>query len=327
MIINYTAKIKKFLKVLNNSVKAWDIDNLWQHGGALAFFTIFSLSQLLILILALSSLVFGDEAAKGILVEQIKNIVGINGAEFIQDVINSAYNSDFNLKITTFVSLSFLLVGATSVFVQLRDSLNVIFAVKLNEVRKVSFIHRQIKPFIMILVMGLLLPISIILKFDQVAIGNFLSQYFAFPREIVNVVGIVTSMIGFTLVFALIFTYVPDIKLHYKDALVGALLTNILFFMGQYFIGLYISINDMGSFFGASKSLFLFMVWIFLTSQIIFFGAEFTYFYAESFGVKITPDEDAVKLNKILKRERPFYLWRSFKTYIQRLLQKIYTQI
>ena len=291
-----TLSIKGIWLLLKDSAIAWDDDNVGTQGAALAFFTAFSLSPLLIMVIVFSSLGFGREAASGHLVSQIRGLIGIEGANFVQSLLTNAYKSDSNVLATIF-SVVMILLGASAVFVQLRDSLNTIWRVQQKPVGTIrAFLRGRVLSFAIIVGIGFLLLVSLILSAFLAAMSTYLSDHFAILTGMVSVLDFVVSFVGITVIFALMFKFVPAATVKWRDVWVGAAVTSLLFSIGKLLIGLYLGNGAIGSTFGAARSLVVIMLWAYYSSQIILYGAEFSRLYAERFGSDIVPDANALRV-------------------------------
>jgi len=291
-----TLRIKGVWLLLRDSAIAWDDDNIATQGAALAFFTAFSLSPLLIMVIVCSSLGFGQEAASGHLVSQIRGLIGIEGANFVQSLITNAYKSDSNILATIF-SVVMIVLGASAVFVQLRDSLNTIWRVQQKPIGTIKgFLRGRLLSFAMIVGIGFLLLVSLILSAFLAAMSNYVSNLLAILPGLVSVLDFTISFVGITVMFALMFKFVPAATVKWRDVWVGAAVTSLLFSIGKLLIGLYLGNGAIGSTFGAAKSLVVIMLWAYYSSQIVLFGAEFTRLYAMRFGTDILPSENAVRV-------------------------------
>ena len=289
-------KIKGIWLLLKDAAIAWDADYVGTQGAALAYFTVFSLSPLLILVIVLSSFGFGHEAASGHLVSEIRGLIGIEGANFVQSLITNAYNSDSNILVTIF-SVIMLLLGSTAVFVQLRDSLNTIWRVQQKPTGTIrGFLRGRLFSFAIILGIGFLLLVSLVISAVLAAMSTYISGHFAILTGIVSVLDFVVSFVGITVIFALLFKFVPAAKVKWKDACVGAGVTSFLFSIGKLLIGLYLGNGAIGSTFGAARSLVVIMLWAYYSSQIFLYGAEFSRLYAERFGSDIVPDANSLRV-------------------------------
>ena len=306
-----TLHLKNIWLLLKDSAIAWDDDNVGQQGAALSFFTVLSLSPLLILVTVLSSFGFGQAAASGHLVSQIRGLIGIEGAQFVQSLITNAYKSDSNVLAAIFSAIM-LLVGASAVFISLRDSLNTIWRIQQKPMGIVrAFLRGRFLSFAMIVGIGFLLLVSLILSAMLEAMSNYLSNRLAIMAGLMSVLDFMISFVGITVMFALIFKFLPAATLRWKDVWIGAAVTSLLFSIGKLIIGLYLGNGAIGSTFGAASSLVIIMLWAYYSSQIILFGAEFTRLYAMRFGSKIVPNADGVRIVTRKVEIKPVHLPQS----------------
>lgn len=287
--------VKEIWRLLKDSAIAWDNDNVGRLGAALAYFTVFSLSPLLIIVIVLSSFGFGQEAAQGHLVSQIRGLIGVDGAKFVQSMIENAYESGASIPAAIFGIVT-LLLGATGVFVQLRDSLNTIWRVEQKPLGILGFLRARVLSFTMIIGIGFLLLVSLIFSAVLAAISAYLSSSFALLGSLVSLLDFLISFVGITVMFALMFKFLPDAVVQWADVWIGAAVTSLLFSLGKLAIGFYLGNSVIGSTFGAASSLVIVMLWAFYSAQIILFGAEFTRLYAARFGSKILPGKNAVRV-------------------------------
>jgi membrane protein len=223
-------------------------------------------------------------------------LIGIEGARFVQSLITNAYKSDSNLPAAIF-SIVMLLVGASAVFISLRDSLNTIWRIQQKPIGIIrAFLRGRYLSFAMILGIGFLLLVSLILSAALAAMSDYLSKILPILSGLVSLLDFIISFVGITAIFAFMFKFLPAATLRWKDVVVGAAVTSLLFSIGKLAIGLYLGNGAIGSTFGAATSLVIIMLWAYYSSQIVLFGAEFTRLYAMRFGTKILPSADAVQI-------------------------------
>jgi membrane protein len=305
-----TLRMKNIWLLLKDSAIAWDDDNVGQQGAALSFFTTISLSPLLMLVIVLSSFGFGQAAASGHLVSQIRGLIGIEGVKFVQSLITNAYKSDSNLPAAIF-SVVMLLVGVSAVFISLRDSLNTIWRIQQKPMGIIrAFLRGRFLSFAMILGIGFLLLVSLILSAVLAAMSDYLSKLLPILVGLITILDFIISFVGITAIFAFMFKFLPAATLKWKDVWVGAAVTSLLFSIGKLLIGLYLGNGAIGSTFGAASSLVIIMLWTFYSSQIVLFGAEFTRLYAMRFGSNILPDANAVRIVMQRVETKPTHLPR-----------------
>lgn len=287
-------------KVLYESIVAWVDHRGASKGAALAFYTLFSLAPILILAIALAGYFFGVDAAQGRIVEEIRLMIGASGAEIIQSLLASARNPTDGL-IATLIATSLMLVGATTVFIELKESLDEIWAVPTKAkfdisnvsipemtMTKASVIALMIKTrllaFGIVLVLGFLLLISLVLGAVLGLLQHYLSGLFPNAGTIFFILSNFVSFAIIIALFAVIFKMLPNAALSWGDVSMGAIFTAVLFSLGKYVIGLYLGNSAISSSFGAAGSVVALLLWIYYSSQIFFFGAEFTRQYALHFG-------------------------------------------
>ncbi len=259
-------------------------------SAALSYYTIFSLPPLLILIISLSGIFFGADAVRGELFGQINSIVGNNNALQIQEAIKEVKLSNINLFLTI-VGIVILLIGASGVFAEIQDSLNTIWGLKAKPKRGfIKFIYNRLISFSMIGAVGFLLMVGLIINSVIDVLNNSLvAQFPQHSIELIYIGNLVMVFLITTLLFSVIFNTLPDGKLDFRDSLVGAAFTSFLFMIGKFAIGYYLGRSSIASLYGAAGSVIILLAWVYYTSIILYFGAEFTKVYAIRYGHKITP--------------------------------------
>lgn len=291
-----TRWLKNLWMLLRDAAIAWDEDDIVTQGAALAYYTVFALSPLLILMIVLSSVGFGEEAASGHLVDQIRGLIGTEGAKFVQSMITNAYRSDSNI-LAAVVSVVVVLLGASAVFVQLRTSLNVIWRVAHKPIGTIRrYLQARLAAFAIILGIGFLLLVSLVFSAVLAAVSDYLGRNMGPLAGLVSVLDSLVSFVGITVMFALMFKFIPDALVSWSDVWVGAAVTSVLFAVGKLAIGLYLGNGAVGSAFGAASSLVIIMLWAFYSTQIVLYGAEFTRLYATRFGSGIRPGANALRV-------------------------------
>ncbi len=247
-----------------------------QLGASMAYYTVFSLAPLLLLSIAIASLVFGEEAVNGQVALQMEQLLGEKTAEALQAMITSARSTEGGSVATVF-GVVLLLLGASGVFVQLQDALNTIWEVPAKVSGGVwGYLRDRGLSFAMVLVIGFLLLVSLLVSTAIAALQTWLGDLIPGPDFVVHLINLVASMAIITLLFAVIFKFLPDAKVAWSDVWVGALVTSALFTVGKFAIGLYLGHGAVSSAYGAAGSLVVILVWTYYSSQILLFGAEFT---------------------------------------------------
>ncbi|MDQ6756308.1 MAG: YihY/virulence factor BrkB family protein [Bacteroidota bacterium] len=270
-------------------------DNILKYSASLAYYTVFSIAPLLIVIISICGYLFGKEAIQGHIYGQIKQLVGVEAAIQIQDTIKNIHLIGHNL-FASIVSIIVLIIGATGIFGEVQDSLNKIWGLRIKT-RKTwwKLILNRLLSFSLILSIGFVMMVSLLLNALVTAFGNFLGRYFSeFSIVMVQIIDGVLTFVITTFLFSLMFKMLPDAKIKWKDVFVGGLLTSIFFTLGKLGIGYYLGSSNIASVYGAAGSIMIIMVWVYYSSIILYLGAEFTKVYAKMFGGKILPNEYAV---------------------------------
>lgn len=280
--------------LLKETFDEWNEDKASRLAAALAYYTIFSLAPLLIIAIAIAGSIFGEEAARGEIVGQIQGLVGKSGAEVIETAIENA-NKPASGTIASLISIVALLFGATGVFSQLQDALNTIWEVQPKPGRPVKgFIRQNILSFTMVLGIGFLLLVSLIISAVLAGINSYFSGLLPGFDLLWQIANFIISFAVTTLLFAMMFKFLPNVKITWGDVLIGAAITSLLFSIGRFLLGVYLGNGSFGSTYGAAGSLVVILAWVYYAAQILFLGAEFTQVYARKYGSQIVPDEHAV---------------------------------
>ncbi len=269
-------------------------------SASLAYYTIFSLAPMLIVIIALCSLFLGREAIEGKVYQQLKEFVGSDAALQIQEVIKNT-SLEGNTFVATVIGIVTLIVGATGVFTEIQDSINTVWGIQVNHKRGwLKMLINRLLSFSMVVSIGFLLMVSLIINALVSAFSDRLS--FFFPELTLYVFHVVNFLLTFgiiTLLFAIVFKVLPDAKIKWKDVTVGAVFTAALFIIGKMIITFYLGRSHLGLAYGAAGSLIIILVWVYYSSIILYFGAEFTQVYARKHGGEIIPAEYAILINKV----------------------------
>jgi membrane protein len=262
----------------------WRKDNALSHGAALAYYTLFSMAPLLMLIIAIAGLVLGRAAAQGQLVEHIQGVVGPAGARTVEGMIANVSTPRSGI-IASAVSLLTMLLGASGVFGQLRTSLNQIWEVSLTAGGGVGRMVRQrLGAFAIIIGIGGLLLASLVLTAALAAVHHLLAQHLPLLGELLPPLNFLLSLLLTATLFAMIYKLLPDAKMDWRDVWLGAGATAVLFTIGKTLIGIYLGHTGATSVYGAAGSLVLVLLWVYYCAQIFFIGAEFTEVYSRWYG-------------------------------------------
>jgi len=282
---NVARSPKALWRLVKDSAGAWSDDYAQSMGAALSYYTVFSIAPLLLIVIAIAGLVFGREAASGQIFAQVQGLVGEQGAAVLQDMVKSA-SSPGRSAFATIIGFITLIVGATTVFAELQTSLDRIWDASAAENKEGiwNLIRARILSFGMVLAVGFLLLISLIVSAALSALGSWWAPLFGGFEVLLHIVNFIVSLAIVTLLFALIYKYLPRVKIGWHDVWIGAVATSLLFTLGKLLIGLYIGKSSVASGFGAAGSLVVVLLWVYYSAQIFLLGAEFTWVYAYRYG-------------------------------------------
>jgi membrane protein len=282
--------------VLKAAFAGWWNDNVPRMGAALAYYTLFSLAPILIVAIAIAGLAFGPEAVRGEIVGQVEGLVGLDGAKAVQAMLEGASKPSSSVPATVIGIITFFL-GATGAFLELQADLDAIWRVKPksrgNFLR--DLVMQRLISFGLVLGFAFLLLTSLVVSAALAALHTYMGNAFPGVAVLWEALNVLVSLIVITLLFAMIYKVLPDVKLVWSDVWVGALVTAGLFTIGKFLIGLYLGTSALASTYGAAGSVIVVLVWVYYSSQIILLGAEFTRAYVEQFGPRPPPVEFATK--------------------------------
>jgi len=291
---------KGIWQVLKDSFKGFGEDKVPKLSASLAYYTVFSLGPLLIMLIYLCSIFFGRDAIEGTIYTQIDGFVGREAADQIQGIIkNVALEGKGGLAFI--IGIITLLIGATTVFAEIQDSINSIWGLKAKpKLGIMKLLKDRLLSFGIIGSLGFLLLVSLGVTAIVDALGNRLKDAFPDVAVVVfHIINLLLTLIVTTGLFGVIFKVLPDAKIKWKDVLGGALATSVLFMIGKLLISLYISKSDVGNAYGAAGSLVILIVWIYYSAIILYFGAEFTKAYALKYGAEIHPSKFAITVKNV----------------------------
>jgi membrane protein len=275
-------------------------DKVVKLSGALAYFTVFSIGPMLIVIIFFADLFYGRDAVEGTIFEQIKGFVGANAAAQIQEIIRNATLSGKG-TVTGIIGIITLLVGATTVFAEIQDTINTIWGLKPKpEKGWLKIVLDRLLSFSIVVSIGFLLLVSLVVTGLVEALSNRLINIF--PHVALLLIYIFNLLITFgivTLLFAIIFKVLPDAIIKWKDVITGAMVTAVLFMIGKFGITFYIGSSSVGTAYGTAGSFVILLLWVYYSSIILYFGAEFTKAYAATYGGLIKPTQYAVWVKQI----------------------------
>src|SRR6185312_5805413 len=286
---------KSIWQVLQKSFTGFSNDNVTTKSSSLAYYTIFSMAPLLIIIISLSGLFLGQAAAQGKVYSTLSGFVGHDTAVQLQQMIKNASLSGKS-EIAVIIGIITLVIGATTVFAQIQNSINNIWGLKPKPKRGwLKLLKNRFLSFSIILGLGFLLLVSLSISTLIDGVSNSLKAHFPDVAVVVfYIINLIITLIVTALIFGAIFKVLPDAKIKWRDVAAGAITTAVLFMLAKFGISFYISKSNVGSTYGAAGSLVILLLWVYFSAMILYFGAEFTKAYAVKFGTQIHPDDYAV---------------------------------
>jgi len=286
----------KFIKEVTNN---WGEDNIPRLGAALSFYTIFSITPILIIIIAVIGFFYNPNDASGEVFLQIKELVGKDAATMIQNTFKNANESNAGI-IATVISFVTLIIGATAFLEQLQSSLNTIYKVRRREGRGIKGILKdRLIQFTIIITFGFFIILFLLTGSILSLLDNFIDERLSF---ILSAINFGLSFTITSLLFAMLYKVLPDVHLAWRDVWIGSVVTTILFILGKQLITTYLGQTSFTSIYGAAGSLAVFLMWVYYSSQVLFLGAEFTYVYAIHKGKGVRPDRDAVAIKFVREK-------------------------
>jgi membrane protein len=290
--------IRKAGGLITQALREFSEDRALQHAAALSYYTVFSIGPALLLVVVLLGLALGEEAARGEIAAHLRGIVGEEGAELIQGIIEAAGRQDGGLLLTV-IGIGTLLVTATTAFAQLQASLNAIFHVQPAPGRSVvstlrAFLVDRLISLSAVLIIGILLLASLVIGTVISALGRYFQEHLPVPELTLQLANLTVSVVVVTLLFAYVYYRLPDVRLAWRDVWIGAFITAVLFNLGKLLIGLYLGRSSVGSMYGAAGSMVVLMLWVYYSSVVFFLGAELTKVQATRMGSGVRPSPGSV---------------------------------
>lgn len=294
IIYQMELKLKDLGKLFKSTFKSWNEKDPFRQSSVIAYYAIFSIPGLLVLIIAITGYFFGKDAVNENIINQISSTMGADTAASIKEMLTKAGQSKSSV-LGSIVSIGVLLVGATGVFVELQKSLNDIWNVKVVEQSGIWLIVKaRLFSFGLIVAIAFLLLISLVISTGLTALSDIIKAYTSeFTVIVFNIINFIFSLAVISLLFAFMFKILPDAKIQWKHVWFGSLLTGLLFTIGKTALAFYFGTADPASVYGAAGSIILILLWVSYSSMIVFFGAEFTAAYARRYTGKVAPMEHA----------------------------------
>lgn len=275
-------------QMIKAAVDAWVDDYAPSMGAALSYYTLFSLAPLLIIVIAVAGMVFGQEAAQGEIVAQLRGIMGEEGAVAVEGMLKAA-REPAKSTVATIVGIALLLLGATAVFGELQSALDRIWRVPAPKAESDIWhlLRTRLLSFGLVLGLGFLLVVSLVVSAVLAALGKWWGGWFEGWDVVLEILNFAVSFGIFTLLFAMIYKIMPRAMIPWRDVWTGAAVTALLFTIGKVLIGLYLGKSSLASGFGAAGSLVMLLAWVYYSAQIFLFGAEYTWVYANRHGSRV----------------------------------------
>jgi membrane protein len=275
--------------LLSETFKEWRKDNAQTLGAALAFYTTFSMAPLLIIVIAIFGVILGKETVQVEILKRAQELIGAQGAAAVKMMIGAAYRPGTGLP-ATIIGILVILVGSTSALVMLTHSLNLIWGARPNSQAPIwTLVKERLLSFAMILIIGLLLVLSLLLSIALSFLTGFFQNLLPVPPFFIEVCDFVFSFLLITLLFAVVYKVLPDVKIAWTDVWVGSAITGLLFTLGKFLFGMYLARSSIRSAYGAASSLVIILMWVYYSAQIFLLGAEFTQVYANRYGSQVRP--------------------------------------
>ncbi|MGE0815808.1 MAG: YihY/virulence factor BrkB family protein [Vicinamibacterales bacterium] len=295
---------RRAIDILKDAAAHWSSRGAPQHAGALAFYTLFSLAPLMIILITIIGAVFGEEAARGEIAARMSGLVGARAAALVEDAVRRSRIDESGL-LPTLMGIGALLAGATTVFAQLQSSLNQFWGVTSRPSRSgvIVFLSTRLESLGLVLVIGLLLLTSLVISTGIAATLQFASGWIPVPAPVVTGLDLLVSLAGATLLFGMIFKILPDVILQWRDMWLGAFVTALLFVIGRTGISLYLTRTAPDSTYGAAGALVILLLWVYYSSLILFFGAAITRAVIRQRGDRIVPKPTAVRVRREVVEE------------------------
>jgi membrane protein len=294
----------KYWRILVDAAKGFADDKGMKLSSALAYSTIFSLPPMLLLIIIFGGAFYGQDALQGKIFMELRDIIGHDTALQVQDIIRKL-QSQKNSMLATIIGAVALVIGATGIFVEIQDSLNMIWGVRPRAKKGfIKLLLNRVISFSMIIGLGFLLIVSLVVNALLIALSKYLLKLLPdLPIDILSLINTAVIFFVISFLFSVIFKMLPDVKIHWMQVWPGSFVTSALFLGGKFLIGVYISNTNTISLYGAASSIIVLLLWIYFSAAILYFGAEFTRAYIEHQGKKIMPNSYAEYSDKRLLKQ------------------------
>ncbi len=294
-------KLKSVFSLLITAFGSWKEDRASLLAAALAYYAILSIAPLIVISITIAGAVFGEDAARGEIVSTLEGLIGTRSAQVIESIVSNAAQPELN-SLASIIGAIALLISASGLFFHLQTALNIVWSVKVKPKTSLwGVLRKRLLSFAMVLVIGFLLLASLLISTAISAISHLDISFISSSSVLWQWADAVVSLGIVILLFALIYKYLPDVKLSWRDVWTGAMITAVLFILGKYLVGIYISRSSLATAYGAAGSLMVVLLWIFYSAQILLFGAELTQTYTYRYGKRVRPNRYATIVDKSLQ--------------------------
>ena len=288
-------RARDFPSVLMESASAWMEDNALRLSASLAFYSVFSLAPVLVIAVSIGALLFSEQTVRDQISAQLEALAGPRAADALEALLVTTAAQKRTGTFATIAGIIVMLFGASGVFGELKDALNTIWGVVIKPGRTLlRLIHDRFLSFSMVLSVGFLLLVSLLLNAILTALSKYINWMLPLPALAWQTLDFVGSFGVITVLFAMIFKILPNVRLGWHDVWIGAAVTSLLFVLGKFLIGFYLGASSITSAYGAAASVIIVLLWVYYSACILFFGAEFTKIYASKFGSGIIPNRRAM---------------------------------
>jgi membrane protein len=296
-------KFKAIYRLLEETTRVFVKADIVSQGAALSYYTFFAIAPLFVIALAIAGLWFGKDTARRELFGQLNQLIGKEGGEAIQSVVMAASSTNAGFWATCIAGVT-VVVAATGVFVQLQNSLNKLWGVQQIQGKGLrNFIRHRLLSFAMVLGVGFLLLVSLIFSAGLAALGDVIGDFITGKDILLKTLNFAISLGIITVLFTMIFKFLPDVKIAWRDVWLGGFITALLFNIGKILIGIYLGRSSLSSVYGTMGSLVILLLWVYYSAQILFFGAQFTYVFTHRFGVRPKPIRGVKIAPELVRRQ------------------------
>ena len=292
----------RLLRVLKEAAYEWVDDGAMRLSSSLAYYAIFSLAPLLVIVVSIAGFFFGEDAARGEMAHQIAALAGRGAGEAIQAAVQSSAAQKTTGVLATVAGMALLLFGASTVFAELKDALNTVWGVVVKPGRPfLTLVHDRFFSFSIVLAVGFLLLVSLVISVLLAALSTYMSGRIQLPPLVWQAWDFSISFAVISGLFGMIFKLLPNVHIGWRDVWLGAVCAALLFTLGKFAIGYYLATSSIASSFGAAGSVVVVLAWVYYSACILFFGAEVTKVYARTYGSGIVPNSRAVLVDDLLR--------------------------